>query len=85
MSKHPITLEGFPLNRFSSLCERSEWTRLLLNVVNFWTKLMVCSRRYMPRRLAISLSRITETDILFSFTKTLFGQKNKSRHTTTSS
>ena len=39
-----------------------------------------CSRRYMPRRLAI-----TETDILFSFTKTLFGQKNKSRYTTTSS
>ena len=39
-----------------------------------------CSRRYMPRRLAI-----TETDILFSFTKTLFGQKNESRYTTTSS
>ena len=85
MSKHPITLAGSPLNEFSSLCKRSEWTRLLLNVVNFWTKLMVCSRRYMPRRLAISLSRITETDILFSFTKTLFGQKNKSRYTTTSS
>ena len=57
MSKHPRMLEGSPLNMFSFLSKRLQWTGLLVNDLNLLDKLMVWKCHLIPRRLARSLSR----------------------------